>query len=360
MKTNHIKFFLASSLIWSNACQSDFDRITEKRFPLDENQSLVLSGLADIENAITADWSAYTNALNNSVNSFVATSTSEGLTDVQNKWKAARDPWESNESFGFGPVGNEGIDGNTDDWPVDINSLKNILASSQTLDAAFVTNMVTNTKGFHAIEFLIFGADGTKSVNDFSAKEKQLLGLLTADLKIQADLLKSRWNSASGTSFYVDFKNAGKDGSTYSTASTALAEVLGSMIDIMTELPDSKIEIPLTTQNIDYLESRFSDYSYYDYRNNISGVYAAYIGKYGSVVAPKSISALVNDANPSINEKALTQFKLVLALHDAIQPTSMNQAVSFRQNQLRDLQNELRKLNQILAIEVAAALGLGE
>jgi putative iron-regulated protein len=358
MKTNYIKFYIACSLIWLSGCQSDFDNITEKRFPLDERQSEVLSGLANIENAITTNWATNTNALANAVNAFIATPSNSGLTDMQAKWKAARDPWESNESFGFGPVGNDGIDGNTDDWPVDINSLKNILVSSQTLDAAFVTSMVTNTKGFHAIEYLIFGAEGTKTVNDFSSREKQLLRLLTADLKIQADLLKGQWNSTSGVNFYSDFKNAGKDGSTYPTASSALAEVLGSMIDIMTELPDSKIEIPLTAQNISYLESAFSDYSYYDYRNNIYGVYAAYVGKYGSVVAPKSISDLVNDANPLVNQKVLTQFKLVLALYNAIQPASMNQDIFTRQDQLRDLQSELRKLNQLLGVEVSAALGL--
>lgn len=358
MKTYYTKFFITSAVIWLSSCQSDFDQITEKRLLLDESQSEVLSGLADIENSITTNWSASTGALNSSVGVFVAAPSGAGLIDIQAKWRAARDPWESNESFGFGPVGNDGIDGNTDDWPVDINSLKTILASNQTLDATFVTNMVTNTKGFHAIEYLIFGQDGSKTVNDFTSREKQLLSLLTADLKIQADQLKSRWSSSSATSFYTDFKNAGRDGSTYPTASAALGEVLGSMVDIMTELPDSKIETPLTSQNISYLESAFSDYSYHDYRNNISGVYAAYVGKYGSIVASKSISNLVNDANPGVNQKVLTQFKLVLALYDAIQPASMNQDIFTRQVQLRDLQNELRNLNQMLGVEVSAALGL--
>ena len=358
MKYNYIKILVAGSLIWMTGCQTEFDNITEKKFPLDESQSEVLQGLADIEKAIVSDWSAQTDLLKQSTDQFIAAPAANTLADVQAKWKQARDPWESNESFGFGPVGNDGIDGNTDDWPVDINSLANILSSNQTLDAAFVTSMVTNTKGFHAIEYLLFGSNGTKSAGDFSARELQLLKLLAADLKAQSDLLKTKWTPAVN-SFYTDFKSAGQNNSTYATASAALAEVLGSMSDIMTELPDSKIEIPLTAQNIAYLESRFSDYSYYDYRNNISGVYAAYVGKYGSVVASKSISDLVNDTNPSINEKVLTQFKLVLALYDLI-PSSMNADILTKQDQLRDVQSELQKLNQMLSVDVAATLGLGE
>ena len=75
----------------------------------------VLQGLADIENAIVTDWAKQTDSFQLSVTEFIAAPSSATLADAQTKWKQARDPWESNESFGFGPVGNDGIDGNTDD-----------------------------------------------------------------------------------------------------------------------------------------------------------------------------------------------------------------------------------------------------
>ena len=65
-----------------------------------------------------------------------------------------------------------------------------------------------------------------------------MLNLLTTDLKSQSDLLKSRWTTGTTNSFYDDFKNAGQGTSSYATTSAALAEVLGSMVDIMTELPE--------------------------------------------------------------------------------------------------------------------------
>jgi len=137
--------------------------------------------------------------------------------------------------------------------------------------------MTTTTRGFHALEFSLFGLNGTKTAVDFSSRELQLLDLLSADLKKQADLLSSSWASATG-SFYDDFRSAGSDNSSYTTVTAALGEVLGSMADIMTELPDSKIQIPLDNQDNAYLESRFADYSLTDYRNNVQGTYNVYIG----------------------------------------------------------------------------------
>src|SRR5438105_4091623 len=247
MKNSSAKFCVACCLILS-ACNSDYDIV--KQNPTEESMSEVLTGLADIENAIVTDWAKQTDSLQLSISKFIASPSSSTLAKMQTKWKLARDPWESNESFGFGPVGNDGIDGNTDDWPVDVNSINTIVSYSQTLNAAFVSGMVTNTKGFHAIEYLIFGSDGTKTASDFSSREFQLISLLAADLKSQADLLKTRWTPDVANSFYDDFKNGGQENSSYSSTAAALIEVLGAMTDIMTELPDTKMEEPLAKQNI--------------------------------------------------------------------------------------------------------------
>jgi uncharacterized iron-regulated protein len=273
-------------------------------------------------------------------------------------WKLARDPWESNENFAFGPVVNDGIDGNTDDWPFDRIAFDAILSSSQTLDQAYASQMTTSTKGFHAIEYLIFGADGTKTANGFSQRELQMLDLLTADLTGQANHLVLRWTPGTSDSFYDAFVSAGAGSLLYPTTQSALGDVLGSMVDITNELPNNKIQIPLLLQSSVYLESWFSDYSYYDYLNNIKGVYSVYLGQYGSTTAQKNLSSLVAGANPSVNEKVVTQFKLCLALLELIQPTSMNQAILTRQNQLKELITELQKLNRFLDEDVRQVLDL--
>lgn len=352
------RYLLVAGLLALSGCKQEYDEVTVTRFPVDDAQAQVLSGLANIEFAIVSDWTAATGTLKTAIATLSTTPTATNLQVAQTAWKAARNPWESNESYGFGPVGTDGIDGASDDWPFDITGFTQILNSTVTLNDAYITQMATATKGFHAIEYLLFGLDGTKQATAFTPRELQLLNLLTADLDRQANRLKTRWTTGTSGSFYDSFAMAGQAGSTYARTQDALGEVLGSMVDIMTELPDSKISDPLTKQSAAYAESRFSDYSLTDYRNNISGVYAVYTGQYGSVTATKSLSDLVAAAKPDVDDRIRTQFKLCLALIDLIPPVTFNQAIVSRQPQLQSLKTELDKLNVLLDTQAKPLLGL--
>lgn len=347
------------SILFLTSCQKELDEITVNPFPKNNEQSIVIQGLADIEFAIISDWVTGTTNLQSSVNTFTKTPNVANLNTARMQWKAARNPWESNESFGFGPVGDDGIDGASDDWPFDITAFTQILSSNIILNEAYITQMATSTKGFHAIEYLLFGTNGNKAVNTFTTRELRLLELLSNNLKMQSEILKSRWTKGSKNSFYDNFVKAGEVSSSYKKTSDALGEVLGAMVNIMTELPNTKIEKPFTKKDQIYAESRFSDYSFNDYRSNISGVYAVYIGKYGNVNATKSMSDLVLATNPKIDEKMKTQFKLCLALIDVLQTsTTFNQAILTKPEQLKDLQKEIQKINQILDSEIRVVLGL--
>ena len=359
MKKLFNKNIIAVCLLLALAgCKDDFDNIRIESYPIDSDQHQTIQGLAQIEKEIALNWATVTSDLYNGVTAFKTTTSDANLINVQNLWKLARNPWENNESFGFGPASTDDIDASSDDWPFDITAFNAILSSNQTLNQAFIVEMTTTTKGFHAIEYLVFGSDGKKKATDFNSRELQMLDLLSFDLRTQAGKLNTRWTTGSADSFYDNFISAGSTSSSYATTSAVLGEVLGSMVDILTELPDNKIQTPVSLQSNAYLESRFSDYSFYDYRNNLNGVYAVYVGKYGNITTKKNISSLVGAANPAVNEKVLTQFKLSLALMDLIQPTSMNQAILTKQDQLNDLAGELQKLNKILNEDVREVLGL--
>lgn len=339
-------------------CKNDFDSIRKEPIQVDTDVQQTILGLAQIENSIVIKWKQASLDLYTRIVALEASPTEEALTNSQVGWRLARDPWENNESFAFGPVTTEGVDANSDDWPFDVTAFTAVLQSNQLIDESFVQRMTTTTKGFHAIEYLLFGENGNKKIADFSPREFQLLIFLSKDLLAQANRLVSFWSPGTTTSFYDDFTTAGSATSSYSTANDALAEVLGSMVDILTELPSNKIQIPLTLQNSAYAESRFSDYSWTDYRNNLAGVYAVYTGKYGDIVASKNFSSLVTAKNPLLNEKVITQFKLCLALMDLVQPASFNQALSTRQGQLQEIITEIEKLNKILNEDVRKTLSL--
>lgn len=81
------------------------------------------------------------------------------------QWITAREPWETSEAFLFGPVADKGLDPNMDSWPLDVDALKNTLASGRfdnlTWEGEFDEDdetiaAVQNVRGFHTLELLLF------------------------------------------------------------------------------------------------------------------------------------------------------------------------------------------------------------
>lgn len=78
-------------------------------------------------------------------------------------WLNAREPWESSESFLFGPVDELGLDPNMDSWPLDQEAIVNILNSGSfddlnwtDCDSDDAVEAAQNVRGFHTLEFLLF------------------------------------------------------------------------------------------------------------------------------------------------------------------------------------------------------------
>ena len=346
--------FIFFAIISFTSCKKDLNEITSIALPVDDAQANALSGLTDIETAIVTDWNTTVKNLKDTIQLFRTNTNATNLSFAKNAWRKARTPWESNEAFAFGPVGTNGIDGATDSWPFDKTTFDAIINSNVPITPIYVDSMATSTKGFHAIEYLLFGVNGNKLTTDFTTREFIILGALAANLLKQSTSLKISWTKGLG-SFADEFANAGKGSSTYLSTKNALAEVVGSMVSITDELPNSKIQKPLEQQSIAFLESRFSDNSFYDYRSNIVGVNAAYLGQYKNITATASISSIIQSKNSALDNKVKTQLRLCIALMDLI-PTSMNQAIFSAQLQLQELQIELNKLNVMLETDVKPLL----
>ncbi len=338
------------------ACQPERDQIEIRPYPVNTKQQRVVMGLAELETAITADWATQTAMLLATVGTLRTTPNDANLLAAQTAWKQARGPWESNEGFGFGPVATDGIDASSDDWPFDQTSFDRLQTGQTTLNAALIPQLATSVKGFHAIEYLLFGPTGVRKAAELNARSLQLLGLLAADLNTQATRLRAAWTRGTG-SFGDSFAGAGSAGSAYKNTAAALAEVVGAMGDILDELPNAKLEDALTNQRTDYNESQFSDHSLIDYRSNVRGVCSVYIGTYGTVTTANSLSDLVKAANPALDECVRTQCRLCIALLDLV-PGTLNTAIFSQKTQLRDLQTELNKLQILIATDVPVVLGL--
>ncbi|HRE91472.1 MAG TPA: imelysin family protein [Myxococcota bacterium] len=196
-------------------------------------------------------------------------------------WVAARAPWEQSEGFLFGPVDSLGIDPALDTWPLNETDLQAVLDSSDTLTAAYVANLPDSQKGFHALEFLLYGDSGSRTAAELTARQRDYLAAIAGDFEIQTARLASSWTDGEGgLGAYRDlFATAGPGNAAYPSLSSAAQEIVSGMAGICDEVANGKIADPFDARDPLLEESQFSHNSLTDFQNNMRSVENAYLGR---------------------------------------------------------------------------------
>ena len=244
--------------------------------------------------------------MNDAVTALVANTTDANLQTTRTAWKNTRAAWESCEGFLFGPVEDNSYDPDMDDWPVDKTRLDSLLASSNALSVSDITPLETTLKGFHAIEYIIFGVGSTRKAADISARDKVYLTSLAQSLYNTTTDLRNSWDPASGN-FTAQVINAGNGTSSYPTRQAVFLALVGSMSDICNEVANEKMQTPFAQRDSTLSESSFSHNSIADFTHNIAGILNAYKSSYNGSTGAHSLSDLVAAKNANLNNTLILQ-----------------------------------------------------
>lgn len=302
-------------------------------------ENVIVKTYEDLANKAEA---LHTEALN-----FQSNKSASTLDQVKQAWRSTREPWEQSEGFLFGPVHDLGIDPAIDSWPVnvvDMDALIDDTANHPTITESVIDTQVNEAKGFHLIEYLLWGIDGDKEVGDFTDREIEYLVAACENLKIKTTSLYTAWDS-SGDNYVANFLNFGGSYK-YASEKNALEDITSGMIAIADEVATGKIETPLNgddgsgfdpTQE----ESRFSHNSKLDFSNNIKSISNTYNGTYNT--DGKGISDVIATLNASLD----TQFKqeLIDAI-DAIDNIT-GTFTSAIENNRAEVENAQEKVSQV-------------
>ena len=238
---------------------------------------------ATLAQAVYADLAVKTTTLNDQVIALeTGGATNAEMDACRNTWKQARESWEQSEAFLFGPVSTDNIDPRIDTWPVNFTDLDAQLESDEEFTAAYIDGLEDALKGFHPIEYLIFGEDGEKAAADLSDRDIEYLKGLAKNLKDLTDDLNVSWNPSTTDSYHLAFTKAGDGSSIYPTQLSAFEELVNAMIGICDEVANGKIDEVLVAQDPSLEESPFSQNSMIDFTNNIKGVQNVYLGKFSA------------------------------------------------------------------------------
>ena len=275
------------------------------------------------------------------------TLTQGDIDKICNTFVSARSAWEQSESFLFGAATGFGIDPHIDTWPLDRTALAKALSSAEIIDDLddLDDGGIDNARalvgeqqlGFHGIEFIIFrnGKNRTlaalKGIEDdeaFSGRNitgEQELVFATAvagDLRDKCYQLEVSWlgeqapkahqerveecefptTVAGGDTSYGDnMLNATKAGSTLSTWRGVMSTILvAGCSNICAEVAGQKIGQAYLGTDPDYIESPYSQRSYYDFFDNVSSVQFSLYGNLSTTAHANSIMSYLQKYNSTM------------------------------------------------------------
>jgi putative iron-regulated protein len=270
-------------------------------------------------------------------------------------WIEARAAWEQTECFTFGPAGSLGYDGALDTWPVNEVDFKAMLNSSDRLSANSVDKLKDTEKGFHVIEYLLYGQGQSRKIADLKPKDLEYLKLLGENFEQVAKDLSASWSKGlEGKPAYRDvFTTAGAEGNTtYPTLQAGFEEIVQGIIDSLDEVANEKIGETFTQKNPKLAESRFSFNTLADMKSNLKGAENVYLGKF-SEANPNSLSLSTHIAqvNPTLDRKIKAEIeeaetalnKIPDPFETAILDPKAADAIKTAQAQL----NEVRELMEV-------------
>ncbi|MBK9641613.1 MAG: imelysin [Saprospiraceae bacterium] len=265
-------------------------------------------------------------------------------------WRDARVPWEQSEGFLFGPVDQQGLDPAIDSWPVNETDLDAVLNSNAVLTKDYVDGLDGTLKGFHTLEYLIFGKEGNKSIASFTQREFEYLRACSQSLHGATKALFFAWKPEQ-QNFIANVLKAGEPGnSVYPSQKSALQEIVTGMITIADEVANGKINEPFTTQNLTYEESRFSANSKKDFADNIQSIENAFLGVYKNA-SGLGISKIIKEKNELLDVKFRQQLDDAIRAIESIQGT-FTTAVTNARPSIEFAQLKVRTVQQTLESEI--------
>ena len=270
------------------------------------------------------------------------------LTAVKNAWMATRAPWEKSEGFLYGPVDTEGIDPSIDSWPVNVNDINNILNSTNAITSSLLENN-NEARGFHTIEYFVWGLNGAKLASQLTTREIEYLAAATQNLKSKTQQLYNGWAASQGN-YANNFINAGQSSSIYTSQKVALTELVDGIITISDEVANGKIETPLNGNNggakPEAEESRFSNNSKLDFANNIRSIQNIYLGDFNTIDG-KGLTNVVALSNATLDATIKAKIAEAISAIEAI-PGTFTTAISNNRSEVQNAQTKVSELQHLL------------
>ncbi len=300
---------------------------------------------------VYADLQAAASDLNTKIGALVASPDDAGLTAAQTAWRNMRAVWELSEGFLFGPVEDNDYDPQTDTWPTDYAQMDSLLASNNALQAEDVQLLDYSLRGYHPIEYMLWGRGSNKTAGALTNRQLLYLSALSTDLQSICTSLQAAWTE----SYLAQVTTAGRGSTQFTTYQNFFTTLNNGMIDICNEVgktdegEEGKIYTPFIARDSSLVESPYSENSMTDFRNNITGAYNVYLGKYKT--QQTGITSLVQLYNRDLDNRIRQKFETAINAFSNIN-VPFEKAIFQQRDQLQLLMNAIADVRTILQTDL--------
>jgi len=180
--------------------QTLFEELKPKLSPTSEDATLVNSVVDGVIVQGYQELLTQSKSLTTALSDLKESPTVANLESARESWRDARAPWEAGEGHIFGPVDTLGVDPKVDSWPVEKSSLDGALGGYD-VTLSSIDGFPVTMKGFHAMEYLLFGDGSTlESAQTTLARLQSPVG----DEDSSEDKVRLTYLEALGKSFEKD------------------------------------------------------------------------------------------------------------------------------------------------------------
>lgn len=220
------------------------------------------------------------------------------LEAAKTAWIATRSPFETGEAFEFGPLVDNSIKRDVDAWPIDVQALDSIIASSFVITEANVGALPQNVRGDHMVEFFLWGDAENSIPPKLGSRELEFLYVMTKVTIAKFTLLRQTWED----SYFKTF--------TERPPLDALKEHAEALTDIAEELGNDYLLDPINKPEgpRGWAESFYANNSTQDFTDIITGVRAVYLGDF-SGVSGKGLTDFIAEKDAALDSTIKQQIE---------------------------------------------------
>jgi putative iron-regulated protein len=332
----------------------------------DDDADAVVRSYADLGQAVFEDALSSAKTLDSAVGALIEKPSPETLAAARAAWIAARKPYQQSEAFRFGNPVVDDWEGRVNSWPLDeglIDYVDPRYGGQSGDNALFTANVIANRSieingakvdaspitpqflsgtlheaggieanvatGYHAVEFMLWGQDlngtkpgaGARPYTDFDPanctggnceRRAQYLAAVTSLLVSDLAEMAADWQP--GGKARAVLEQGAKPG---------LATILTGLGSLSYgELAGERMKLGLLLHDPEEEQDCFSDNTHNSHLNDVIGIRNVYFGSYeridGSKVSGPSLSGLVREADPALDDEMRGKLDVTLAAVEAI------------------------------------------